>query len=122
MLSGPTWTRRRFVAATTGGLAVIPALNLLAQEGGAPRLDESNPTALAFGYKHEADAVDTARFPKRATAEGKTQFCDNCLHYRTAEEVDGWAPCAIFVIPGTNPPGYSAVAAKGWCNVWVAQS
>ena len=114
MVPGPTWTRRRFVAATTGGLAVIPALNLLAQEGGAtPRLDETNPTAVAFGYKHEADAVDTTRFPKRATDEGKTQFCDNCLHYKNAEEVDGWGPCAIF--PNT------VVAAKGWCNVWVAQ-
>ena len=113
MLSGPRWSRRRFVAATAGGLAVIPALNLLAEEGGLPQLDESNPTAVAFGYKHEADAVDTARFPKRATDEGKTQFCDNCLHYKNAEEVDGWGPCAIF--PGV------VVAAKGWCNVWVAQ-
>ncbi len=120
MLSGTAWSRRRFIAATTGGLAVIPALNVLGQEP-APRLEESDPTAMAFGYKHDAAAVDTARFPKRATEEGKTQFCDNCLHYKNAEEVDGWAPCAIFVIPGTNPPRYKGVAAKGWCNVWVAQ-
>lgn len=120
MVPGPTWTRRRFVAATTAGLAVIPAVNLLAQDA-APRLDESDPVAVAFGYRHDADAVDTTRFPKRATAEGKTQFCDNCLHYANAEEADGWAPCALFPIAGAVPPKGRLVAAKGWCNVWVAQ-
>ena len=120
MLSGPTWSRRRFVAAAAGGLAVIPAVHLFGQEA-ASRLDESDPVALAFGYRHEADAVDTARFPKRATEEGKTQFCDNCLHYKNAEEVDGWAPCALFPEPGASPPRGRLVAAKGWCNVWVAQ-
>ena len=114
MLAGQsTLSRRRFIAATSAGLALIPALNLLAGEGGAPQLEESDPIAVAFGYSHDANAVDTVRFPKRATDEGKTQFCDNCLQYANAEEQDGWGPCAIF-------PG-KIVAAKGWCNVWVAQ-
>ena len=79
-------SRRKFVSTTTGTLATIPLV------------------------KHDADDVEVDRFAKRATEEGKKQFCDNCLHYKPSEE-EGWGPCAIF-------PGF-VVAAKGWCNVWV---
>ena len=109
-------SRRKFIATTSGAAATIPVVSLLggrafAQEAGATaKLDESNPIAVALGYKHDANEVDVDRFAKRATEEGKKQFCDNCLHYKSSDE-EGWGPCAIF-------PGF-VVAAKGWCNVWV---
>jgi len=112
-------SRRRFISTTTGTVATIPVVAVFGERafgeeaGATPKLDESNPTAAALGYRHDADDVDTDRFAKRATEEGKTQFCDNCLHYKTSDE-EGWGPCAIF-------PGF-VVAAKGWCNVWVKAS
>ena len=110
------FTRRKFISTTAKTVATIPVVALLGEQalgeeaGAAAKLDESNPTAVALGYKHDANDVDVDRFAKRATEEGKKQFCDNCLHYKPSDE-EGWGPCAIF--PGFN------VAAKGWCNVWV---
>ena len=108
-------SRRKFISTTTKTIATIPVVAVLGERavGGeaTARLDESNPTAIALGYRHDADEVDVDRFPKRASEEGKTQFCDNCLHYKPSQDEEGWGPCAIF--PGFN------VAAKGWCNVWV---
>ena len=109
-------SRREFISTTSKTVATIPVVAVFGerafgeQAGATARLDESNPIAVAFGYRHDANEVDVARFPKRASEEGKTQFCDNCLHYKTSQE-EGWGPCALF--PGFN------VAAKGWCNVWV---
>ena len=109
-------SRRKFISTTTGTVATIPVVAVFGERALAEeatltaKLDEANPTAAALGYRHDANEVDTDRFAKRATEEGKTQFCDNCLHYKTSD-VEGWGPCAIF-------PGF-LVAAKGWCNVWV---
>ena len=110
-------SRRKFISTTSRTAATIPVVAVFGgvaygQEAGgaAAKLEESNPTADALGYRHDANEVDVDRFPKRASEEGKTQFCDNCLHYKPSDE-EGWGPCAIF-------PGF-VVAAKGWCNVWV---
>ncbi len=78
----------------------------------AERITEDHPTAAALGYLHDANAVDTAKYSKRAGAEGATQFCDNCGQYKVVDEA--WGTCGIF-------PNY-LVAAKGWCNVWVPMS
>ena len=41
------------------------------------------------------------------------QFCDNCALYdKTAAEGAEWAGCSLFQ--------NRKVAAKGWCNAWVA--
>lgn len=110
-------SRREFISTTSRTAATIPVVAVLGerafgeQAGAAARLEESNPTAVALGYRHDANDVDVDRFPKRASEEGKMQFCDNCLHYKPSQDEEGWGPCAIF--PGFN------VAAKGWCNVWV---
>ena len=107
-------SRRGLMATMAKWAAFVPAAGLIARGAAAQsRLDEGHPTAVALGYRHVAEDVDVTRYPKRATPEGREQFCDNCIHYKTEEEQDGWAPCAIF-------PGQT-VAAKGWCNVWVVK-
>ena len=109
-------SRRKFLSTTSRTVATIPVVTVLGgrafgeEAGAAAKLDESNPTAAALGYRHDANEVDVDRFAKRASEEGKKQFCDNCLHYKPSAE-EGWGPCAIF-------PGF-VVAEKGWCNVWV---
>jgi hypothetical protein len=102
-------TRRKFIA---GSLA-IPLLDVsrpvLAQD--LPVVSESDPTAMALGYKHDVADIDEMMYPRRSTEEGgENQFCDNCVFY-TGAAGEEWGPCALF-------PGKS-VAAKGWCNTWT---
>ena len=66
-----------------------------------------------MGYKIDASAVDTAKFPKRAGEEGAKQFCNNCALYAGTAE-DDVAPCSIFQ--------NRLVKGAGWCNAWVAKS
>ena len=111
-------SRRTFLKYSSG-IAAVPLLDVLgtntAWAAGEVRISEADPLAMAFGYKHDATAVDTAKFPKKAAPAnamfpaGETQFCDNCGQYNATEE--GWGTCVI--LPG------KLVAAKGWCNVWV---
>jgi hypothetical protein len=75
----------------------------------ADKVSESDPTATALGYKHDAGAVDTAKWAKRAGDAGAKQFCDNCALYGDMGE--DWGSCSIFQ--------GRLVAAKGWCNAWV---
>ena len=99
--------RRQIVA----GAATIPVLAVGSKRifaaDALPKVEESNPTAKALAYVHDAAAS-----PKRTSDAQQTQFCDNCLHYVASVE-DGWGTCAV--IPG------HLVAAKGWCMVWVAK-
>ncbi|MGI9301592.1 MAG: high-potential iron-sulfur protein [Gammaproteobacteria bacterium] len=99
--------RRKFIA----GCAVIPLASLTASRiaFAADKIDEGDPAAAALGYKHDASAVDTAKFPKQ-TGE---QNCANCQLYTGAEGSE-WGPCGIF--PGKD------VSASGWCNAWVAKA
>jgi len=99
---------RRDIIALSGAIIATSAMPRLA--AAADKLEEDDPTAIALGYKHDATAVDTTKFPKRAGDEGAKQFCDNCSLY--VDEGDGWGQCSIF-------PG-KLVAGKGWCNAWVA--
>ena len=105
-------SRRKFIA----GSMMIPLLNvtrpLMAQD--LPLVSESDPTAIALGYKHNVADIDAMTFPRRSTeANGDTQFCDNCIFYPSPVGTEQ-GPCALF--PGKH------VAAKGWCNTWTAKT
>jgi hypothetical protein len=94
-----------------GGMLALSAIpvQLLADD----KVTEDEALAQAMGYKLDASAVDTAKFPKRAGDAGVTQFCDNCALY-AGEAGSEFAPCSIFQ--------NRLVAGKGWCNAWVAKS
>jgi hypothetical protein len=110
-------SRRRFLLVGAGAVVAVPlgsmvaALPAYAQE--MDKVDPANPQAKALGYVHDASAVDTSKYPKRAGEEGAKQFCHNCNLY-TGKEGEEWGPCQIF-------PG-KLVAADGWCNAWVPKS
>lgn len=89
-----TQSRRDFLNA---GIALwtaslIPTTTIAA---GPPELLESDPIALALGYKKDAASVDTVKYPKRAGAAGASQFCSNCALY-TAGDAGLGACTAIF--------------------------
>ena len=103
-----TLNRRHLLTALTATAAASIPIHTLAAE----TLDESDPTAIALGYKADAEAVDVSKFPKRAGEEGAKQFCSNCALYK---DVDGeYGTCSA--VPG------KLVAAAGWCNVWVIKT
>ena len=106
-----TQSRRDFL--NTGvalwALALAPSVAVAA---GPPELKESDPIAIALGYKKDATSVDTTTYPKRAGATGATQFCNNCALYSVGE--NGLGGCTA--IPG------KLVAGAGWCNAWIPMS
>ena len=106
-----TQTRRNFfhagIALWTASL--VPTVTIAANP---PELQESDPIAVALGYKKDAATVDTTKYPKRAGAVGATQFCSNCALYSAG--ADGLGGCTA--IPGKQ------VAGAGWCNAWIPTS
>lgn len=79
-----------------------------AQNGTMPRLEESDPTAQALGYRHDAADVDTASYPRLQPG----QTCSNCALYLSDQgSEEGWGGCSIF-------PG-KLVNAEGWCSAYV---
>src|SRR5271155_4190480 len=94
-------SRRTFMENGAILIATV-GVSSLAWSDSAPMLSESDPTALALGYKANASTVDTAKFAQYAPG----QSCSNCTLYQGAVGTSS-GPCAIF-------PG-KAVSSKGWC-------
>ena len=70
-------------------------------------LEESSPQAQALGYKHDASAVDGAKYPQ---SQGGNKVCANCRLYSAATK-EGWGACPIFA--------GKLVRGAGWCSAWV---
>lgn len=115
--------RREFLKKAALGVALGVAGQTLtkttahAQPGPAGKLEMVKPTdstAQALGYVEDANKTDVKKFPKRATTEGKKQFCYNCQFYQTTsadpKSVKA-APCMILASKG--------VTSAGWCNSWT---
>lgn len=106
--------RRSFLKLGMTSLAYLPLASIAYRTVYAadlPLVDENDPSAVQFGYVHDAASADTAKFPKAADA-GSKQFCYNCALYQ-GQGQDGAAPCPIFQ--------GKVVKAGGWCNAWAAR-
>ncbi len=91
-------------AATTAGL-------IIARTGHAQELvSPDDPTAVALGYYEDHTQVDTAKWTRKAGADGDKQMCSTCALYM--DKGDGVGSCSIF-------PN-KLVKGAGWCNAWVA--
>lgn len=104
-------TRRNFVLAAVPAAALTSLSTLVSRSvaAQAARLDESDPTAVALGYKHDATKVDKAKFATYAAGRN----CANCQLF-AAKGNEEWAACAPF--------GNRLVNAKGWCAAWVKKA
>ncbi|HSV44469.1 MAG TPA: high-potential iron-sulfur protein [Ramlibacter sp.] len=78
----------------------------LATQAVPSRVEETDETAAALGYKHDTNKVDSKRFPKH----GAAQTCGNCSFFQGGAS-DAWGGCAMF--------GRKHIAAAGWCNAWA---
>ena len=97
-------SRRDFVLHLVAAGATIASLDARAQ-GAGPKVSESDPQAVALGYKDDTTKVDDKKYPKH-TADQK---CANCQLYQ-GKSTDALAPCALFA--------GKQVAGPGWCSAW----
>ena len=96
--------RRTFIlraAAAGSGLSLAAAH----AQPAAPKLDESDPQAVALGYKHDTSKVDAKKYPQHAAS----QTCANCQLFQ-AKAKDPTGLCPLFA--------GKQVAAAGWCSAW----
>jgi hypothetical protein len=101
-------TRRQFVITLLPAATAMLALSRTAQAQAA-KVEETDPTAIALGYKHDATKVDAKKFPTFVAGRN----CSNCQLYQ-GKPTDAWAPCAIFAGKQVN--------AKGWCSAWAKKA
>lgn len=94
-----TTSRRHFLILTTGAGA---SLWLTRASADAPHLSETDPAAIAVGYKEDAAKVDKAKYPNYAA----DQACGNCSLFQ-GKSTDAWGGCTLF--------GAKLVAGRGWC-------
>jgi hypothetical protein len=101
-----TPTRRTFVihsvvgasALATGSLAFAQAMLL-----------DTDPQAVALGYKADGAKADKAKYPKYAAS----QNCANCALYQ-GKAGDAAGGCPLFA--------GKQVTAKGWCSAWAKKA
>ncbi len=100
--------RRQFVVQlSVAGGAAVAGTRAFAQAG--PLLPETDPQAVALGYKADTTKVDAKKYPKHEAS----QVCSNCSLYQ-GKPSDAAGGCTLFA--------GKQVAAKGWCSAWVKKA
>jgi hypothetical protein len=105
-------TRRIFLGNTVAivGVAWLGAMlprTVPAQE--LKHVSESDPPALALGYREDAATVDGAKYPRHEPG----QMCANCKFFQGVAAAE-YGPCQLY-------PG-KAVHARGWCSGYTAKT
>ena len=101
--------RRIFVIQSLVGAGVLATGHLAQAQAAAPLVQETEPQAVALGYKNDTTKVDKAKYPKHAA----DQQCANCALYQ-AKPTDPAGGCPLFA--------GKQVAAKGWCSAWAKKA
>ncbi len=100
-------SRRVFMLAVVAGGTALAASRVAAQ--GAAKLEETDPQAVALGYKADASKVDAAKYPQHQA----TQMCNGCNFFQ-GKPSDAMAPCTLFA--------GKQVSGKGWCSAWAKKA
>lgn len=100
-------SRRQFMltAVPVLGLGLLGSRLACAQA----KLVETDPTAVALGYKEDATKVDAKKYPTYKAGN----LCNNCMLYK-GKPTDAAASCGAF--------GDKLVVGKGWCMAWVKKA
>jgi hypothetical protein len=96
--------RREFITGSAIGLASFVFFPVLANA--AQELSESDPSAVALGYRTDATKVDKVKFPQYVAG----QECANCQFYQGSASTKT-AACPLF--------GSNTVEGAGWCKGYV---
>lgn len=101
-ISIPVARRTFIMTLATGTVITSASMSAVAQTA----VSESDPQAVALGYKADTGKVDKAKQPKYAAG----QQCSSCSLY---QGVSGSTAGGCPLFAGKQ------VSAKGWCNAWV---
>jgi High potential iron-sulfur protein len=103
--------RRTFFIQSISGLTALTALGMASSaraQAPAAVLD-TDPQAVALGYKTDGSTTDTKKYPSYAA----NQSCSGCVLYQ-GKASDSSGSCAVF--------GNKLVASKGWCSAWAKKA
>ena len=99
--------RRLFIRIVpAAALALATARTASAQSA---KLEETDPQAVALGYRHDATKVDAKKFPAYAAGHN----CANCQLFQ-GKPGEALGACGAM--------GGKLVNAKGWCVAWVKKA
>ena len=101
--------RRTFVIQSVVGAGVLASTRLVQAQAAAPLVQETEPQAVALGYKTDATKADKAKYPKFAAG----QNCANCALYQ-GKPTDAAGACPLFA--------GKQVGAKAWCSAWAKKA
>jgi hypothetical protein len=105
-MSNPS--RRTFVMTLIASGGTLAAAGARAQAN-APVLSETDPQAVALGYKADASKVDAAKYPTHVAGA----VCGGCNFFQgKAGAAQG--PCQLFA--------GKQVSAKGWCSGYAKKA
>lgn len=104
-------SRRIFFIQSLSGASAFAAL---ASSGAASAQTpaavlDTDPQAIALGYKTDGSKTDKAKYPNYAAS----QSCSGCVLFQ-GKATDSAAACAVF--------GGKLVAGKGWCSAWAKKA
>lgn len=100
-----TPTNRRFFILQVAGAATALSVSAAHAQSGGPKLAETDPQAMALGYKEDTTKVDAKKFPNHTVS----QNCANCQLFQ-GKPKDAMGGCPLFA--------GKQVAAAGWCSAW----
>ncbi|MFO1323525.1 MAG: high-potential iron-sulfur protein [Burkholderiales bacterium] len=100
-------TRRRFILVVPAAALALAASPTASAQ--AAKLEETDPQAVALGYRHDATKVDAKKFPAYAAGH-------NCANCQLFQGKPGEALGACGAVGG------KLVNAKGWCVAWVKKA
>ncbi len=103
-----TSSRRTFFLQSLSGASALTALaassTAIAQAPAA--VLDTEPQAVALGYKTDGSKTDKTKYPNYAAS----QSCSGCVLFQ-GKATDSSASCAVF--------GGKLVSGKGWCSAWA---
>lgn len=100
--------RRTFLMQIAAAGAIVTAVRARAENAG-PKVEESDPQAIALGYRQETAKVDAKKFPKHDAS----QSCATCQLFQ-GKPTDAAGGCPLFA--------GKQVASTGWCSAWARKA
>lgn len=102
-------SRRVFVVQSLAGAGVFAALATTANAQTSDAVVDTDPQAIALGYKTDGTKTDTKKYPNYAAG----QSCAACVLFQVKAPGDTGS-CGVF--------GNKLVSNKGWCSAWAKKA
>ncbi len=104
-----TSTRRTFVIHSLTGIAALAAGTIAFPAYAQAAVSDTDPQAVALGYKSDGSKIDKTKYPKHAAG----QACANCALFQ-GKASDAAGGCPLFA--------GKQVSAKGWCSAYAKKA